>query len=84
MRHAAALMLLVVACVHLLPVVGVLGAARLEILYGVPIAGPDSELPLPAEAVTVSGAFGQVAGTSSSEAGGPNSRMFHALTSTRQ
>jgi len=41
MRHVAALMLLLVAFVHLAPLVGVLGAARLEGLYGVPIDGPD-------------------------------------------
>jgi hypothetical protein len=41
MRHLAALMLLLVAFVHLLPLIGVLGAKRLEGLYGVPIDGPD-------------------------------------------
>ena len=41
MRHVAALMLLLVAFVHLTPLVGVLGTGRLEALYGVPIAGPD-------------------------------------------
>jgi hypothetical protein len=41
MRHVAALMLLLVAFVHLMPLVGVLGAGRLESLYGVPIDGPD-------------------------------------------
>jgi hypothetical protein len=41
MRHVAALMLLIVAFVHLAPLVGVLGVARLEGLYGVPIDGPD-------------------------------------------
>jgi hypothetical protein len=41
MRHVAALMLLLVALVHLLPVPGVLGTARLERLYGTPIEGPD-------------------------------------------
>jgi hypothetical protein len=41
MRHLAALMLLLVAFVHLLPLIGVLGAKRLEGLYGVAIEGPD-------------------------------------------
>jgi hypothetical protein len=41
MRHVAALMLLLVAFVHLTPLVGVLGTERLEALYGLPIAGPD-------------------------------------------
>jgi hypothetical protein len=41
MRQVAALMLLPIALVHLLPLVGVLGAARLEGLYGVPVDGPD-------------------------------------------
>ena len=41
MRQVAAVMLLLVACVHLAPLVGVLGSARLEALYGVPIEGPD-------------------------------------------
>jgi hypothetical protein len=41
MRHVAALMLLLVALVHLLPLPGVLGSARLERLYGMPIEGPD-------------------------------------------
>ena len=41
MQRVAALLLMLVAFVHLLPLVGVLGVARLEALYGVPIAGPD-------------------------------------------
>jgi hypothetical protein len=41
MRHLAALMLLLVAFVHLPPLVGVLGPARLQALYGVPVDGPD-------------------------------------------
>jgi hypothetical protein len=41
MRHVAALMLLLVAFVHLPPLVGVLGTGRLQDLYGVPVAGPD-------------------------------------------
>ena len=41
MHRVAALMLLLVAFVHLPPLVGVLGAGRLQDLYGIPIAGPD-------------------------------------------
>jgi hypothetical protein len=42
MRQVAVRMiLLLVALVHLPPLVGVLGAARLEALYGLPIDGPD-------------------------------------------
>ena len=41
MRQVAAVRLLLVAFVHLPPLVGVLGAARLEALYGLPIEGPD-------------------------------------------
>lgn len=36
--------LLAVAAIHLPPVVGLLGAARLESLYGVPVRGPDLEI----------------------------------------
>lgn len=41
MRHVAALMLLLVAFVHLPPLIGVLGTGRLEALYGTPVTGPD-------------------------------------------
>jgi len=41
MRQVAAVMLLLIALVHLPPLVGVLGTARLEALYGLPIAGQD-------------------------------------------
>jgi drug/metabolite transporter superfamily protein YnfA len=41
MRQVAALMMLLVALVHLPPLVGVLGGARLEALYGVPVDDPD-------------------------------------------
>lgn len=41
MRQLASLMLLLVAFVHLMPLVGVLGPARLQALYGLPIEGPD-------------------------------------------
>jgi hypothetical protein len=41
MRHLVAAMLAVVAVIHLLPAVGVLGAARLEALYGIPVQEPN-------------------------------------------
>lgn len=41
MQRVAALLLMIVAFVHLPPLVGVLGVARLESLYGVAVAGPD-------------------------------------------
>ena len=41
MRHTVSVMLLVVAVIHLLPMVGVLGAARLAALYGVALEGPN-------------------------------------------
>ena len=37
-------LLMVVAIIHLLPIVGVTGAARLEGLYGIPIGGGDLEI----------------------------------------
>jgi len=36
--------LLVVAIIHIIPIMGVTGAARLESLYGIPIAGNDLEI----------------------------------------
>ncbi len=39
--RVAAAMLLVVGVIHLLPVTGVLGGARLDALYGLAIEGPD-------------------------------------------
>lgn len=41
MRHLVSVMLAVVAVIHLLPVVGVLGTARLEALYGIPVQEPN-------------------------------------------
>lgn len=41
MRHLVSAMLAVVGLIHLLPAVGVLGAARLEALYGIPVAEPN-------------------------------------------
>lgn len=41
MRHLVSAMLAVVAVIHLLPAVGVLGAARLEALYGIPVQEPN-------------------------------------------
>ena len=41
MRHTVSVMLLVVAVIHLLPMVGVLGAARLAALYGVALEDPN-------------------------------------------
>jgi hypothetical protein len=41
MHRFAALMLLFVALVHLLPLQGVLGAGRLQSLYGLAVDGPD-------------------------------------------
>ncbi|MBU6365363.1 MAG: phosphopantetheine adenylyltransferase [Gemmatimonadetes bacterium] len=41
MRHLVSAMLAVVGLIHLLPAVGALGAARLEALYGIPVAEPN-------------------------------------------
>ena len=41
MQHFVSAMLLVVATIHLLPVVGLTGAKRLESLYGVAIEDPN-------------------------------------------
>ena len=41
MRHLVSVMLAVVAVIHLLPAVGVLGVARLEALYGIPVQDPN-------------------------------------------
>ena len=51
MRHLITAMLLVVGVIHLLPLAGVLGAARLEALYGVAVDGPDLEILLRHRAV---------------------------------
>jgi hypothetical protein len=44
MRLVATIALLLVACVHLPPLVGVLGVPRLEALYGIDVAGPELEI----------------------------------------
>lgn len=44
MRHLVSAMLLVVAVIHLLPVVGVLGGPRLAALYGVQLEDPNLEI----------------------------------------
>ncbi|MFT3665167.1 phosphopantetheine adenylyltransferase [Piscinibacter sp.] len=44
MRHFIATALIVVAIIHLLPVVGVLGPPRLAGLYGVSVSEPNLEL----------------------------------------
>jgi len=41
MRYIVSAMLFVVGIIHLLPVVGVLGADRLEALYGVNVNEPN-------------------------------------------
>ena len=45
----------VVALIHLLPVIGVLGRARLEDLYAVPISGPNLEILMRHRAVLFGG-----------------------------
>jgi len=44
MKHVVTLAFLVVAVIHLLPLSGVLGARRLEALYGISIANRDLEI----------------------------------------
>jgi len=44
MRLLVSAMLVVVGVIHLLPLSGVLGSARLGALYGVPIDGPNLEI----------------------------------------
>lgn len=41
MRHLVSTMLVIVGVIHLLPLSGVLGGARLEALYGIPVGEPD-------------------------------------------
>ena len=41
MRYAVMACLLLAALIHLLPVAGVLGAERLQALYGIPIGDPN-------------------------------------------
>lgn len=51
MRHLVPAVLLAVAAIHALPLVGVLGAARLESMYGVPVRDPSLEILLRHRAV---------------------------------
>jgi hypothetical protein len=51
MRYLITAMLTVVGMIHLLPLAGVLGAARLEALYGVAVDGSDLEILLRHRAV---------------------------------
>jgi hypothetical protein len=44
MRYVVSISLLVAAIIHLLPLVGVLGGDRLQLLYGVAIEGPDLQI----------------------------------------
>ena len=44
LRYLISAMLLIVGVIHLLPIAGVLGPARLEALYGVAIADPSLEV----------------------------------------
>jgi hypothetical protein len=44
MRHLVTLVLLLLAAIHLLPLAGAAGPARLAMLYGVEVAGPDLEI----------------------------------------
>ncbi len=44
MRYIVSISLLVAAIIHLLPLVGVLGGDRLQLLYGVAIEGPDLQI----------------------------------------
>jgi hypothetical protein len=52
MKHFVTIALIAVGLLHLYPAVGVLGAARLEALYGIPVASADLELLLRHRAVT--------------------------------
>jgi hypothetical protein len=51
MRHVVTTVLVLVALVHLLPLAGALGPARLVALYGVPVADPNLEVLLRHRAV---------------------------------
>ena len=44
MRHIVPAVLLLVALFHLLPLAGVLGAAKLSSLYGIPVQDPNLEI----------------------------------------
>lgn len=51
MRFVVPLCLLLLALIHALPAIGLLGPARLQQLYGVPVDGPELELLLRHRAV---------------------------------
>lgn len=51
MRYLVPAVLLIVAAIHALPVVGVLGAGKLVALYGVPVQDPNLEILLRHRAV---------------------------------
>ena len=52
MKHVVTVVLIAIGLLHLYPAAGVLGAARLESLYGVPVGSADLELLLRHRAVT--------------------------------
>jgi hypothetical protein len=52
MKHVVTIALIAVGLLHLYPAIGVLGAARLEALYGISVASADLELLLRHRAVT--------------------------------
>ena len=51
MRHVTSVILVLVGLIHLLPLSAVLGAERVEKLYGVTVGGPDLEILLRHRAV---------------------------------
>lgn len=51
MRYFITITLLLVALIHALPLLGVLGAARLSVLYGIPVTEPNLEILLRHRAV---------------------------------
>jgi hypothetical protein len=51
-KHVVTFVLVAIGLLHLYPAVGVLGAARLESLYGVPVGSADLELLLRHRAAT--------------------------------
>jgi hypothetical protein len=52
MKHVVSIALVAVGLLHLYPAIGVLGAARLEALYGIPVTSADLELLLGHRAAT--------------------------------
>jgi len=58
MRHFVSIALLLAALIHALPLLGVLGAPRLTVLYGIPVGEPNLEILLRHRAVL----FGLLAG----------------------